>query len=165
MASMHSTHAVDADDHDETVHHEDTDIDIRAVFVAAVALTVMAAFCYVAVWGTFTVLSNREDAASAVREYPLARDQEDRQPPEPRLQTAPKQDLRDLRADEQLRLQNYRWVDRTSGVVRIPIEDAMRLTLQRGLPARGPAAAPAAGAPASTAPASTPAPPAAPPAH
>jgi hypothetical protein len=33
-------------------------------------------------------------------------------------------------------LDGYRWVDRNAGVVRIPIDDAMRLVLQRGLQAR-----------------------------
>ena len=33
-------------------------------------------------------------------------------------------------------LNGYSWVDRNAGVVRIPIDEAMKLTVQRGLPAR-----------------------------
>jgi hypothetical protein len=36
-------------------------------------------------------------------------------------------------------LQGYHWVDQSQGVVQIPIDRAMDLVLQRGLPSRGPA--------------------------
>jgi hypothetical protein len=141
------------DEHDDTVHHEDSDIDIRGMAVAALVLAVMTAFCYVAVYVTVTVLGKREAAASAVKAYPMAVGQAERLPPLPRLQTDPKKDLRDLRAEEQATLDSYQWVDRNGGVVRIPIDDAMRLVLQRGLPARpaqAPATAAAPAAPAET---------------
>ena len=67
---------------------------------------------------------------------PLAADQQTRLPPEPRLQTNPREDLRLLREQEDAILKSYGWVDRPAGVVRIPIEEAMKLTVQRGLPAR-----------------------------
>ena len=57
-------------------------------------------------------------------------------PPEPRLQTNPRQDLRDLRAARRRVLKSYGWVDKNAGVVRIPIDEAMKLTVERGLPAR-----------------------------
>jgi hypothetical protein len=41
-----------------------------------------------------------------------------------------------MRADEDERLNNYGWVDEDAGIVRIPISEAMKLTLQRGLPTR-----------------------------
>ena len=63
-------------------------------------------------------------------------------PPEPRLQTQPLEDLRRLRAEEEAVLTGYGWVDRPKGVVRIPIERAMALVLQKGLPARKAAAEP-----------------------
>ncbi|MDR1989535.1 MAG: hypothetical protein LBQ09_04810 [Acidobacteriaceae bacterium] len=130
------------DEHDETVHHEEADIDVRAIFMAVIALTVMTALCYLTVWIMYRVMNTRADAAQVVR-YPLALPgQEDRLPPQPRLQTDPKKDLKDLRDEAASALASYRWVDRNAGVVRIPIEEAMKLTVQRGLPSR-PAAAPA----------------------
>jgi hypothetical protein len=69
-------------------------------------------------------------------QYPLALAQEKRVPPEPRLQTDPRQDLADLRAKEDETLNSYGWVDRNAGVVHIPIDEAIKLTLARGLPAR-----------------------------
>ena len=76
------------------------------------------------------------DVASSQLEFPLAAGQENRLPPEPRLQTNPRQDMKDLREEEDARLRSYGWVDRNAGVVRIPLDEAMKLTLQRGLPAR-----------------------------
>ncbi len=55
--------------------------------------------------------------------------------PTPRLQTDDgNQDLADLHAREDLLLDNYSWVDRAQGKVRIPISRAMELLAQRGLP-------------------------------
>jgi hypothetical protein len=55
--------------------------------------------------------------------------------PTPRLQTDDgSQDIADLHAKEDLLLENYSWVDRGQGKVRIPIERAMELLAQRGLP-------------------------------
>ena len=41
-----------------------------------------------------------------------------------------------LRARQDAELNSYGWIDRSNGVVRIPIERAMDLIAQRGLPAR-----------------------------
>jgi hypothetical protein len=57
-------------------------------------------------------------------------------PPAPRLQVAPARDLRDIRMMEDSVLHSYGWVVRDSGVVRLPIERAMELVAQRGLPVR-----------------------------
>jgi hypothetical protein len=55
--------------------------------------------------------------------------------PMPRLQTDDgSQDVADLHAREDLLLENYSWVDPSQGKVRIPIEHAMELVAQRGLP-------------------------------
>jgi hypothetical protein len=120
------------------VHHEESDVDIRAIFQFGAGLMALTAVVYLVVWLLFGYLSRREDRASAGRLYPLAAGQEDRLPPEPRLQANPRQDLKDLRAAEDETLKSYQWVDRNAGIVRIPIDEAMRLTLQRGLPSRQP---------------------------
>jgi hypothetical protein len=43
------------------------------------------------------------------------------------LQSAPQQDLRSYRRQKALSLDSYQWVDRSAGVVQIPIERAMEL--------------------------------------
>jgi hypothetical protein len=57
-------------------------------------------------------------------------------PPEPRLQTHPVEDLAALRAREDAALHGYAWVDRDAGVTRIPVERAIEILVERGLPAR-----------------------------
>ena len=54
----------------------------------------------------------------------------------PRLQLSPPADLALFRAREAVQLSSYGWIDRTTGVVHIPIDHAMDLLLQRGLPVR-----------------------------
>jgi len=68
--------------------------------------------------------------------YPLAVGESPRVPPEPRLQRFPREDIMNFRIGEEAALHQYGWVDRNAGIVRIPIDEAMRLTLERGLPAR-----------------------------
>ena len=61
-------------------------------------------------------------------------------PPAPRLQVAPVEDLARYRAAQESALNSYGWVDQKAGVVRIPIDRAIDLLLERGLPARARAA-------------------------
>lgn len=57
-------------------------------------------------------------------------------PPEPRLQWRPNDDLGKLRAEEEAKLHGYGWVEKGDGVARIPIERAIEILAERGLPAR-----------------------------
>lgn len=116
-------------------HHEESDVNIRAILLFAAGLVVVTAFIGLVVWGLFRYFNAREESTGALS-FPLAVSQERRLPPEPRLQTNPREDLRELREAEQDALTTYGWVDRNAGVVRIPIDEAIRLTLQRGLPSR-----------------------------
>ncbi|MBM3820857.1 MAG: hypothetical protein FJW14_17840 [Acidimicrobiia bacterium] len=68
--------------------------------------------------------------------YPLAEGQEQRLPPAPRLQQFPHSELYQFRVGEDQLLHNYGWMNREGGVVHIPIDEAMRLLVERGLPSR-----------------------------
>jgi hypothetical protein len=50
---------------------------------------------------------------------------------------APHRDLVSFQQEQQSELNTYGWIDREHGVVRIPIERAMELLAERGLPVRG----------------------------
>ena len=117
------------------VHHEHSDVNIRAILGFGAALIVTAAVVHLLIFVLFRYFDSREGVKMPA-EYPLAASQGQRQPPEPRLQTDPRQDLIDFRATEEDVLGSYGWVDKNAGVVRIPIDAAMKLTLERGLPAR-----------------------------
>ena len=116
------------------VRHEESDVNVRAIFAFCAGLVAVGVAVHFGVWLMFQYLSGRETAREPIA-YPLAAGQ-DRLPPEPRLQTNPREDLRTLRAREDEILTSYAWVDKNSGVVRVPIEEAMKITLKRGLPAR-----------------------------
>ena len=55
-------------------------------------------------------------------------------PVEPSLDPNQKQHLAEIRADEAERLSTYDWVDKDRGIARIPIERAMEILVERGLP-------------------------------
>ena len=137
MAELHQPHATHPAHADENpgVHHEESDVNIRGVLMFGGALIVAAIVIHLVVGVLFKYFDVRE-ARQATPEYPLAAAQENRLPPEPRLQTNPRQDLADLRARDDQALAGYSWVDRNAGIVRIPIDEAIKKTLERGLPAR-----------------------------
>ncbi len=135
MAEMHLPHAAGPHENPE-VHHETSDVNIGGVLGFALGLLIATLFICFAVWVLFKYFEARE-ARAVTPVYPLAvTTQETRLPPEPRLQTNPREDLGNLRTHEDEILTSYGWVDKNNGVVRIPIDEAMKLTLQRGLPAR-----------------------------
>ena len=135
-------HAAHGPAHHGDVHHEASDVDFFTILKYVGGLLAILTVTYGVVWALFVFLSRSTDQASGARLYPLAAGQENRLPPEPRLQTNPRQDLFDLRSEEREQLDGYHWVDKNAGIVRIPIADAMRLTIQRGLPSRPAPAAP-----------------------
>jgi hypothetical protein len=127
MAHLRST--------DHPIHHETSDVNIGGIFRFAFGLLLTGGAIYLLVWVLLLYLAAR-DARRVMPVFPLAAGQESRLPPEPRLQTHPRQDLRDLRSAEDTVLTSYGWVDRNAGIARIPIGEAMKLTVERGLPAR-----------------------------
>ncbi|HUO25888.1 MAG TPA: hypothetical protein VMU61_09480 [Candidatus Aquilonibacter sp.] len=56
--------------------------------------------------------------------------------PNPRLEEDERDQLNQVRLKEEQTLNSYGWVDKDKGIVRIPIERAMDLIAQRGLPVR-----------------------------
>jgi hypothetical protein len=141
MAELHLPRTPDprADNNagDVASHHEASDVNIGPIVGFGTGLILVGVVIHLLIVLLFRYFDARETARQTI-EYPLAITEGTRLPPEPRLQTNPRQDLRDLRAQEDEILDTYGWVDRNAGVVRIPIDEAMRLTVQRGLPARDP---------------------------
>ena len=109
---------------------EPRDIAIKPIAVFAAILfpfLVAVGLGASALLGFFT---NREEAASP-RVHPLAPAVGTATPPAPRLQSTPRKDLEQLRAEEDAVLGSYGWVDQQAGVARIPIERAMALLAER----------------------------------
>jgi hypothetical protein len=121
----------------EHVRYEKSDVNVRAILGVGAGLAIVTVVLAGLVWLLVLFLA-RTPGDTAQMEFPLAASHEQRLPPEPRLQTNPREDLLTLRETEERLLRSYGWVDKDSGVVRIPIDEAMRLTLERGLPSRTP---------------------------
>lgn len=117
----------------QRIGHETRDINVRVVTWTAIGLVVSAMVMGVTVGGLFSLFKSQHPSASASSRIttPVAL------PPPPRLQTNPTADLQQLREVENAKLNSYGWIDKSAGVVRIPIDRAMDLLAQRGLPARG----------------------------
>jgi hypothetical protein len=120
----------------ENVHHEERDINLRAVITFVVVLTVVSLAIQVAMYGLFVVFGRIETRSEPIVSPVAAPAAKPGDFSEPRLQTTPWTDLKQLRASEHAFLHGYGWVDQSAGIARIPIEKAKALLLQKGLPVR-----------------------------
>ncbi|MFQ5737676.1 MAG: hypothetical protein ACE5JX_01575 [Acidobacteriota bacterium] len=113
--------------------HETRDVRFRPIVSFLVALGVLIVASLLLMLGLFNHLEGLEVA----RDHPPSplADPEAR-PPEPRLLPDPHQELEEVLSRARKRLRGYHWVDRDAGVVQIPIERAMELLVERGLPTR-----------------------------
>ena len=111
--------------------HETRDANIRSLTILLVGLFLLLLLSLLAMGWMFWYLAGREETSRA----PRAAAERDR-PPAPRLQVDPATDLENLRKAEAAVLNSYGWVDRKAGIVRIPIDRAMEVRAERGLPAR-----------------------------
>ncbi len=112
--------------------HEQRDANIRSLVKFGAGLSALVVFALVTMWLLFDYLAARP--APGPEPSPMARERE--APPAPRLQVAPGTDLDRLRTNEDSALNSYGWVDREAGIVHIPIDKAIDLVAERGLPAR-----------------------------
>ncbi len=112
--------------------HETTDANIRnlLIFGAGLALVVIAGL--VVSRGVFRYFVGRQGLGPPASPFENVRTL----PPEPRLQVTAPMDLKQYKAAQDGMLTSYGGVDRQAGVVRIPIERAMDILLQRGFPVR-----------------------------
>ncbi|HQZ37413.1 MAG TPA: hypothetical protein PLH72_00135 [Vicinamibacterales bacterium] len=114
--------------------YEHTDVDPAIGYSFGIWLAIAMLLSGGIVFGTFWLFEGRQVAAD-VQQFPLA-DGQDEVPPSPRLQTQPFKDGYLLKERQDERLDSYGWTDKASGAVHIPIDRAIDLTLERGLPAR-----------------------------
>jgi hypothetical protein len=113
--------------------HEERDVPVGQVFAFAFGLLGLCVASGLILWGFFALLERRARASEPPPHPMLARDV---LPPAPRLQANPQAELAQHRASEEARLSSYGWIDRSAGVVRLPVERAMELVLSEGLPHR-----------------------------
>jgi Spy/CpxP family protein refolding chaperone len=121
------------------VAFEERDVEARSIYgyLLALGLATAAALLICVFILRFTL----NYAASSQTPPPPSREAHQREwPPEPRLQgvpghtTDPQQDWRDkLKADTEAN-QKFAWIDESSGIAQIPVKDAMKIIVEKGLP-------------------------------
>ena len=138
--------------------YERRDIGVTAVFYFLAGLAVALIVAYFVVSGFFNFLEKRSqanqtpvsplvtNAPTDTRRLPLEykTDSEgtdydkylQKNFPEPQLETNERTELNKIRLREEDILSTYDYVDKNAGTVRIPIDRAMELLVQRGLPTR-----------------------------
>ena len=124
------------DRHRPEVGHEERDVNIFAIGKFGVALVVLIVVSLTALWGLLNLFKGRVNKEFTPSPETRQTPRITKLPPSPRLQQNPRVDLRVVQAEEAKQLHSYGWVDRGNGVVRIPIERAMEIVAQRGLPSR-----------------------------
>ena len=116
------------------VHYEHSDIDSRHVVWTGFSILLGAWICAALLYLFFGFLNYEREQAGAP---PLPRAQGvAKVPPEPRIQQSPRADYQTERASEEAQLHGYRWTDKQHGLVGIPIEQAIDMTVQHGIPAQ-----------------------------
>jgi hypothetical protein len=113
--------------------YEHTDTDVWIIVKFGLWLVIAALVIHVLMGLMFALFVTQ--TAETNLTFPLAVGQEERLPAAPRLQAIPVNEVYQFRQQEEQTLRNYGWIDRSGGRVQIPIDEAMRLAIER-LPAR-----------------------------
>lgn len=119
--------------------YEVTDARLRPVFIFLIALCTLIIVSLVGMSLMFNYLEKMEAARDIP---PSALADPNPLPPEPRLDATSRGQLDRVVASSAEKLEGYRWIDKDAQVVQIPIEKAMDLILERGLPVRDSVASP-----------------------
>jgi hypothetical protein len=139
MAGQHGAvgahHSAD-DQYRETppgAQYEHTDANVWVIVKFGIWLVASALVIHIGLGFMFSMLKTQA-SQSQPNEYPLAANTEPRLPAEPRLQQFPRNEIYEFRKGEEQELHSYGWQNKDAGTVHIPIERAMQLVVQRGLP-------------------------------
>lgn len=111
----------------------DKEINVRALAGLAGTLVVVVIIASALMWPLTIGMRDR----GAAQDPPPPVLEEARQPhvpPSPRLQSEPFGDLHELRSSEDHILTTYGWVDEAGGLARIPIDRAIDLVVEHGIP-------------------------------
>ena len=114
--------------------HEKKDADTLGLAMVAAFLLLIVAICFLCVFGLLGVVRRAQTVGSAARAQMTAPGEAF---PPSRLQTNPELELKKSREAARTKLNSYGWIDRRRGIAHIPIERAMELAVERGLPEVG----------------------------
>ncbi len=122
--------------------YEHEDLTSRGPFYFMAGLALLGLVIYLIAFGIYRFL-DRYDLAHQPPLSPMATPEADTRTvthqetqtfPQPRLEENERTELRSFIEDQDRKLATYGWVDKDKGILRIPIDRAMELIVQRGLP-------------------------------
>jgi hypothetical protein len=133
--------------HNDDVAHEQVDINIGALVWSMVIMFGTVIGTAVLMYGLFWGVLEPQAAARDPKLSPLAMPSTAMPPtttaspffggaPEPKLMTDEAKRLSEVRTSEQSLLHAYGWTDEKAGVAHIPIDEAKKLMVERGLAVR-----------------------------
>ncbi len=130
------------------VSYERKDINIIQITGFGIGLLVAFMLTVVAMWAMFAFLAKREDKVNPANP-PSMMAEKQQLPSGPRIQPEPIDDkdglrpgpqppeaLKQMRDNETMLLDSYGWVDQAKGTVHIPIDQAIDMVAQKGLPVK-----------------------------
>lgn len=112
--------------------HELSDIKTRSILIVAIILAVGSAAVSAVLAAVMGLYGTRERQAGSLRPTRFA--DTAGQFPNPRLQGNPAGELLRMRAADHAALESYGWVDRPAGIAHLPIERAIDVVAEKGLP-------------------------------
>jgi hypothetical protein len=112
--------------------YEHADANVRSLYRYGAALAILIVAVMFAMNATYRFFAKIESLGPPASPFENVRVL----PPAPRIQPHPGLDLKSYCAAEEQELSTYGWVDQHNGLVRIPVDRAMEMVLQKGLSAR-----------------------------
>jgi hypothetical protein len=117
------------------VRFEESDINVRRVLIGGIGVLLLMYLAIGLIYFLFGYFSHESAKGSPL---PLRISAQSLHsvylPPEPRQQVNPQRDLQEYMAAQNEKLNSYGWVDKQAGIVSIPIDQAMDLLVQHGIP-------------------------------
>lgn len=110
--------------------YELRDVSLIAIIRWMIFLFVFVGLASGVTWIIYKLFAPDQPGEARLASQPFS----EQRPPEPRIQADPKIDIEKFREAEDKALTSYGWVDKNAGVAKIPIDRAMTLLEQRGLP-------------------------------
>jgi hypothetical protein len=133
------------DEHGPEMDFEREDLAPRPILLFLLALAAGCVLVYFILRGMYSYLDSYESHHQPVQSPLVQQNTADTRVvlpgdvvkfPQPRLETDERLEINDFREQEEQTLNSYGWVDQPAGVMHIPIDRAMHLVAQRGLPTR-----------------------------
>ena len=115
----------------------DSEIHVKGIFVSIGGLALLVALSFVGMFA-FTKYLKDQSIARDPAPLPVAEANQPRPRPRAALQADPTADMVKFAKEEEAAVTSWAWVDQAAGVVQIPVDRAIEIVAERGLPVQPP---------------------------